>query len=199
MEKEENSNMIYLLLIIILLLSMPLKIKIIRNDHKNDLRLVFTKIFNYTIDLDELIKFFLTTKENRDQITLDGILYNIGLFSKMKRIIKSFLKMVHITKITIITKQNISNSDLDVFAYVMSWTLISFFQNKLRRRVHTVRNEYYSVTREQSGFLYDVNLECDLQIRILFILLAVIINIKDIPKIIKYIKGSKKNEFTSNI
>ena len=191
--------MIYFLIIITLLFIMPIKIKITRNDKKNDLDLILTKIFNITIDLDELIKYFLTTKENRSKITVDSVLYNIGLFRRLKNIFITILRMVSVSKLTLITKQNIKSIERDVYVYVLSWTFLNFFKNKIRRKVYNINNEYYSVTKNDNVKIYDINFECDFNIRLLYVLLAVIINIKDIPKIIKYVKGSRKNELTSNI
>lgn len=190
--------MIYLLIVLTLILIMPIKVKITRNDNKNDVELILTKIFNISIDIDELIRYLLSSRED-NKITLDSILYNVGLFIKMKRIIISLMGMLTISKLTYVAKQNIKDIHYNIYAYVGSWTFINYFRNFIHKRCYVVKNEYYSVRNVKDFRVYDINIECEFNVRLLYVFLAVIINIKDIPKIIKYIKGSRKNELTSNI
>lgn len=184
--------MVYLyifLLIILIIIFMPIKVRIIRNDYKNDVDLFFVKLFNVRLDLDKLIRYFLTTKLDRTRVTLGSILYNINMYKKSKNIINSFNKWIDIKKITIILKTNESLNDFDIYTNVLFYTGISKLQDYLKSNFKSIENQYYVVNNESEN--NELEFEMILNIRIAFFIYAIIRNIKDIPNIIKATKENK--------
>lgn len=182
---------IFLVLIFILLI-MPIRIRIVRNDKHNDIDIYFVKIFNIRFDLDAAIKKFFSDKNSNDAITLDKILYNIGLIIKSSNIIKDTISLMTVSKLTWIMKTKSKNKETEVFAIVASWNGILYLRKLIYKNFKEVKNEYYSV--QNQGAKIDALFDAVLDFRIIYFLFAVFKNYKDIKKIRIFVKkGSEKD------
>lgn len=182
---------IFLVLIFILLI-MPIRIRIIRNDKHNDIDIYFVKIFNIRFDLDATIKKFFSDKNSNDAITLDKILYNIGLIIKSSNIIKDTISLITVSKLTWIMQTKSKNKEIEVFAIVASWNGILYLRKLIYKNFKEVKNEYYSV--QNQGAKIDALFDAVLDFRIIYFLFAVFKNYKDIKKIRIFVKkGSEKD------
>ena len=184
---------LYIILILILLiLIMPIKIKISKTSKHIDVDVYFVKIFNVKLDFDKLMKKLLTTKYNPDIVTINGILYNMGMIIKSYGIIKEICSMIVISKMTWIYKINFEKEELEVYATFIGWNTISYFRSFLISSFKNIKNEYYSIqtTKEVVGLSF----EMVMNFRLIYLFFALFKKIKDIPKIIKFHKkGSEKN------
>ena len=93
---------IIIVLIIFSILFMPLGIKIQKNDYFSDVDIYLTKFFNIKIDFDDFVRLFLTSRKNRDEITVESVVNNIRLFKEFQNIIEEVFKFCHIKHLTII-------------------------------------------------------------------------------------------------
>ena len=94
-------------MLVVILFVMPLRIEInIKYDKKieSNVRLVFIKIFNMSLNIDELIK--MLVQDENENISLDKIIYNIDLIIASKNINKTFCKMISIDKLTVVGSFN---------------------------------------------------------------------------------------------
>lgn len=182
---------LYIFLIILLfLILMPIKIRIIRNDSFNDIDIYLVKIFNIRLDFDKFIKKVFSDKDNT--VTLNSILYNLGLFIKSSNIIKSTIEQVSVFKLTWIFQVNLKNEKLEMYGTIASWNSIFILRNFIYKYFKSVNNEYYSV--QTSDEKINTSFEMILNFRIIYLLFSVLRNFKDIKKIKTFIKkGNEKN------
>lgn len=185
--------MIYLyifLLLIVIVLVMPIKIRVIRNDKHNDVDIFFVKLFNKRLDLDELYYKLLSDKRD-NKITINSILYNLGLFIKSYSIIRNTCKMVEISKLTIVSKTKSKKEENQVYSSIVFWNTISYTRSFLMKNFKKVSNEYYSM--QIAGDDRELSFELRLNFRLIYLLISVFTNYKDIPKIIKFHKKGSEN------
>jgi hypothetical protein len=177
---------------------MPIKFVVIKDDNHNDIDIFLTKIFNIRIDFDDFIRYVLTTKENRNKITLESIKHNYGVYQRSSNIIASLTKMIRIRKLTFIIKTKSNSIEADTWGFVGSWIIFGYFQNYVHQYFKRVDNEYYN---HQIAPNFNFNFDCHFNIRLFYIIFALIKNMKDIPKIIRFVKKGSKvyGTTTSNI
>lgn len=190
---DNNNSMLYLyifLIIIVFIIIMPIKIRVIRNESYNDIDVYFIKIFNMRLDLDGIIKKFFFDKNS--SISLNSILYNIGLFIKSSNIIKDTIKQMKISKLTCISQVNLKNEKIEMLGIVTAWNSICYLRDFIYKYFKEINNEYYSVQTNNKKI--NSSFEIILNFRLIYIILSVLKNFKDIKKIIKFIKkGKEKN------
>lgn len=190
---DNNNSMLYLyifLIIIVFIIIMPIKIRVIRNDSYNDIDVYFIKIFNMRLDLDEIIKRMFFDKNS--SISLNSILYNIGLFIKSSNIIKDTVKQMKISKLTCIFQVNLKNEKIEMLGIVTAWNSICYLRDFIYKYFKEINNEYYSVQTNNEKI--NSSFEIILNFRLIYIIFSVLKNFKDIKKIIKFIKkGKEKN------
>jgi len=176
---------------------MPIKIVVSKDDQRSDVDIFFTKILDIRLDFDQLLRRFFAEKGDPNKITLHSILYNLGLYRNAKSIIATTTKMIKIKKLTFIIKSKSTSLDTETWSYVFSWIIFGYFQDYIHRYFKAVDNEYYN---HQIAPANKVNFECYFNIRLIYLLFALIRNIKDIPKIIRFMKkGNKAYGTTSDI
>lgn len=169
---------------------MPIKIRIIRNDSFNDIDIYFVKIFNIRLDFDEFVKKAFSDKNN--SVTLNSVLYNLGLVVKSSNIIKGTIKQIRISKLTWIFQVNLENEKLEMYGTIASWNSICILRNYIYKYFKSVNNEYYSV--QTSDEKLNTSFEMILNFRLIYLLFSVLINLKDIKRIKTFIKkGNEKN------
>lgn len=190
---DNNNSMLYLyifLIIIVFIIIMPIKIRVIRNNSYNDIDVYFIKIFNMRLDLDEIIKRMFFDKNS--SISLNSILYNIGLFIKSSNIIKDTVKQMKISKMTCIFQVNLKNEKIEMLGIVTAWNSICYLRDFIYKYFKEINNEYYSVQTNNEKI--NSSFEIILNFRLIYIIFSVLKNFKDIKKIIKFIKkGKEKN------
>ena len=142
---------------------MPIELQIKYDEKNSSVKLNFIKLFNLQISISRFLKLLLTTKNQRDIITLESIIYNTIIFLKSKKLIKSLCSLSYIKKIS----------------------FVAYVKEKLHEYFYKVYNEYYIVLPEEKTKLrfYTV-----VQIRIILIILGILFNIKEIFKIRKFMK-----------
>ena len=179
------------LLLFLIVLLMPIKIRIIRNDKHNDVDIFFVKVFNKRLDLDELYYKLLSDKKE-NKITINSILYNLGIFIKSYPIIKKTCKMIEISKLTIVSKTKLKKEENQVYSSIVFWNTISYSRSFLMKNFKKIGNEYYSMQVAKDD--RDVSFEIKLNFRLVYLLISVFSSFNEIPKIIKFHKkGSEKN------
>jgi len=162
---------IFLILVVILFV-MPLRIEInIKYDKKieSNVRLVFIKIFNMSLNIDELIK--MLVQDENENISLDKIIYNIDLIIASKNINKTFCKMISIDKLTVVGSFN------NIYNYVGGNNLIYLGRNMLSDFFKELDDEYYHIIYSEKN---EIKIECFLYARFIHLFFTVIANIKDI-------------------
>ncbi|MDD4388221.1 MAG: hypothetical protein PHV87_03290 [Bacilli bacterium] len=187
--------MIYVLTIIVIILIMPIKIVAIKDDRHSDVDIHFTKILDIKLDFDQLLRRLFSEKGDPERITFRSFLSSIGLYRQAKNIITTTTKMISIKKMTFIIKTKSSSLDSDTWGFVFSWIVFGYFQDYVHRYFKAVENEYYN---HQIAPANKINFECHFNIRLVYLLFALIRNIKDIPKVIRFIKKGNKAYGTSN-
>jgi len=168
---------------------MPIKFVVSKDDNRNDIDIYLTKLFNIRFDFDEFLKYLFTVRGHREKITVNSILYNLGVFKKSINIVKSITKMTRIRKLTFIIKTKSNSLEADTWGFVFSWTIFGYFQNYAHKYFKKVDNEYYN---HQIAPKYNFNFECQFNLRLIYILFSLIKNVKDIPKVIRFIKKGSK-------
>jgi len=175
---------------------MPIKVVINKDDNRSDIDIFFTKIFNLRLDFDEFLKRFFFLRDNSNKITLQNLLYNIKLYKVSKNIVTTTTRMITVKKLTFIIKTKSTSLEMETWSFVFSWTFFGYFQNYIHSLFKGVNNEYYN---HQISLNNTINFECHFNIRILYLLFSSIRNIRDIPKVIKFIRKGSKGYGTSNI
>lgn len=186
--------MIYLLLLAILylLLLFPLKIRVIRNDNQNDIDLYIVKKWNLQVDIDEAIS-RLYEKNDYHPSTFTTI-YNLAKVYKSRNFIKSVLSVSKIKKITIIFKNNIKDESAKIYFSLFSWVMIGKIRDYILNNFNKVKDEYYMVDDFATSRTM-VNLEIIFEVRLIYFILSILKNIKELPKLIKLFKKRRlKNE-----
>lgn len=180
--------------LIFIFLVMPIELKIIYDGKRSDLEINFVKLLNLRIDLDKVIRFLLTTRGHRDEITLEGLIYNFTLFRKSKNILRMIAKLSIVRKITIVAYEDYEK----YFLVINSWILLNQFKALMKKSFWKIKDEYYMVANEEK---FSLKFETILELRIIFILFAIIINIKDVFKVLKFMRVyyGKSKSAKSNI
>jgi hypothetical protein len=160
---------------------MPINLRFTYDDKESNVEIKLTKIFNLKIDIDEFFKLILTTKKNRDKVTLDSLLFNAGLFIRSRKILRWVCKQSDVRKVTLILYQNYEWPSL----IVSSWTILSGIKSLIHNLFYQVEDEHYMINDDEKlQFQFDIVM----QTRIFFAILAILFNIKDLFKILKYMK-----------
>lgn len=188
--------MIYLLIVIVIILVMPIKVVAARDDVRGDVDIFFTKIFDLRLDFDQLVRRVFAERGDPERVTARSILLSIGYYRQAKNIINTTTRMIKIKKLTFIIKTKSGSLEADTWGYVFSWIAIGYFRDYVHRNFRVVENEYYN---HQVAAANKINFECHFNVRLAYILLALIRHFKDIPKIIKFMKKGKKVYGASNI
>lgn len=170
-----------LLLFIFIVLVMPIEFKVTHSDAKSKVEVRFVKLFDLQFEIVKFIKFFLTTKEDREHITLEGILYNMTLFLKSRQIIQSVCSYSTVQKTSLLVY-----ADYEHPLWVVSnWILVDKMKNLIHHFFHRVSDEYYMVLdRKKPG----IRLEVVIQMRIILAIFAILKNIKQIIYVRKVMK-----------
>lgn len=174
--------------VLFVIITMPLKIRIIRNDEKSDIDLYLTKIFNIRVDIDEAIKYLLSTKDNRKVITVESALYKIMIMYKLRKFYSDIMKRTKITKTTVIPKLK---RDEEYYKTVFLWIFLSFTKKLLNDNFGYIDNEVYNVHVNQENT--EMNFEIVFRIRIITIIISFIKNLKTINHIRKITKKGSEN------
>ncbi len=175
--------MIFLIIAILvsLIFIMPIGIRVTYNDQNSDVDLYFYKLFNIKLDLDQFVRWLFTTKKNRDQITWESFIHNMKVGYAFKNIGKSVCHFSKVKKITFVLKENYER----VYLFVSYWILSQKLSSFLHQHFKAVHNEYYMTSNQKLSFSFETIIE----VRIIYFLLALIKNIKDLPKILKAMKS----------
>ncbi|NLD26238.1 MAG: hypothetical protein GX661_02635 [Acholeplasmataceae bacterium] len=181
--------MIYALIVLLIIIIMPFKIVITKDDRRSDIDIYFTKIFNLRLDFDEIIAFLVTEKDNPDRISPERVVRNYHLFKRSKRIIISMAKMIRVSKLTFIVKTKGKSLETCVWLYVVSWIYLAYLQNNVHRYFKSVENEHYN---QMPAEKFNLNFEFQCNFRLVYLIFAMIKNIKDLPKIIRFMKKGRK-------
>lgn len=169
------------LFILFIIIIMPINFRFTYDDKESNVEIKLTKIFNLKIDIDEFVKLILTTKKNRDKVTLDSILYNLGIFIRSRKILKWVCKQSDVRKVSVIMYQNYEWPHLIVY----SWTLLNALKNFLYSLFYKIEDEHYMINDNEK---LQIQFDIVIQMRIFFAILAIIFNIKDLFKIFKFMK-----------
>lgn len=187
-----NTKIMILVIIIllILLLFTPIGIRVIYDDTYSDIDIYLFKWIRYKLDLDEFIRKFITTKQNRDKVSLIAIINNLEILLSSKKTIKDLCKITTIEKSTIIMKQNYE----DTFKFIMFWNIVSRYIYIIRKSFKKVRNQYYMI----SNLDKDLSVELIFKINVFKVLIIIIKNYKEVINLIK-IRRRQKNNGTTNM
>lgn len=167
--------------IIFIIVVMPINLKVLYDKNNSTVELRLVKIFNVKFPIIKVVKFFTTTKDNRDKITLEGILYNFAIFIRSKPLIKLICNMARVKKVTV----SAGISYEHYLVVVNSWIILDRFQKFLKKTFHKVENEHYMINDSEEMYFAT---ELIIEIRIILILFAIIIKIKNILKVLKFMR-----------
>lgn len=167
--------------ILIILLVMPINFRVTYDDMKSNVEIKLIKLFNIRLDIDEFVRFLLTVRGKRDKITFESILYNLGIFLRSRRILRWVCKVSDVRKVTMIIYEDYELISLFVF----SWTVLSRLKDFLHTFFYRVHDEYYMVRDKDK---IKVQMDIIIQSRIIFAIVAILFNIKDVFKILKFMK-----------
>lgn len=185
---DESMLIFSIILFLFLVFFYPLKIRVIRNKKYNDISLYLFRRGGFKIDIDELFKIISDEKYDANPLVKLLLVY------KNKDIIKSFLKFSKIKKITIIINDKVKDDELDMYFTVTVWILLSKIRNEIFQNFKSIKNEYYTITKNDD-LKSLVNLDVIFEVRIIYFLFALFLNYKHIPTLIKSLKkGSEKYE-----
>lgn len=182
---------IIIVLIIFSILFMPLGIKIQKNDYFSDVDIYLTKFFNIKIDFDDFVRLFLTSRKNRDEITVESVVNNIRLFKEFQNIIEEVFKFCHIKHLTIILKGKFNEIGYETYFRLSSEIFFEVLNEYLLRSFKKVRNTYYSVQKSKSDLKDMIVLETQINVRLIYIIRAFLVNMRDTKKIIKILRRSE--------
>ena len=174
--------MIYAILIFLfIILIMPINFRFLYDDDRSDIEIQLIKFFNLKIDVDKFIRFLLTNKYDRNKITFDSIVYKMVLFFKGRRISKWVIRRTRLIKSSILIEEDIENYLL----FIMDWTAVNVIKNLFSSLFSKTENNYYMVLPSNKR---KISLEIVVQMRIIFLILAIIFNMKDVFKTIKFMR-----------
>lgn len=178
--------MIFIILFIFLfILLMPIGIRFIYDDNRSDVDIYFYRLFNYRLDLDEFIKYFITEKSNRNQIDIQTIINNIEVTIKTKKLLKDLINKSRITKSTIIFKENYEN----IWSLVTFWNVVSMYSNIINYYFQNVKNEYYMIANTKRELCFEIVIK----VRLINLIMVLIKDYKEVIKFIKIKRRQKKN------
>lgn len=184
---------LFILFILIILLS-PFDIRI-KNDkfiktntnkvkYKNNIDLYLFNIFSIRIDIDN----FLEKHFKNKNFNFKEIRYQFEKIKPYKKFIFNVFNLIEIKKISI--KFFCSNE----YLYVFYWNLITFISNFTNENFLKIKYSDFNVTYDKE--INEINYEIILSFRVIYFILAYIINIKNI--ILNKRKGSANNDRSSN-
>lgn len=160
---------------------MPIEFRVTYNENKSSVQLRFVKLFNLQVEIIKFIRLLLTTKKEREKITLESILYNLTIFIKSKHIIRTACRLSYVRKVSVVIHE-----DYDFpFLVIGTWTIVDKFKSFLKSNFFKVYDEYYMVLDNEER---KIKFEIIIQMRIILALIAIIINIKDLFKVIKFMR-----------
>lgn len=167
--------------VIFIIIMMPINIRVIYDKINSKVEIRLVKIFNIKLPIIKVLKFFVTTKRNRDQITLEGIMYNLTLFIKSKPLIKLICSMARVKKVTV----SAGISYEHYLVVVNSWLIVDRFKKFLNKTFHKIENEHYMINHNEEMYF---GTELIIETRIILLIIAIIIKIKDMFKVIKFMR-----------
>lgn len=189
--------MIIVFIVLIIFLIMPVEVVFTKDETHNDIHFYFTKLFNLKLDFDEFIKFLLTTRENRNQVTLKSIRRNYEVLKLARHLIYDASKVSRPKALhfTLVIKK--ITPEIDCITYVLFFNLLTYLKGVIKYYVPRQDDEQYKL---EFGDKFNFTFKWSLKIRILYIILSIIKNYKDIFRIIKFLrKGKKKYGTSSNL
>lgn len=167
--------------IIFIIIVMPINVRVIYDKRNSAVEVRLVKIFNIKFPIFKVIKYFTTTKYNRDKITLEGILYNFALFVRAKPLIKLICNMARVKKVTV--SAGISYDHYLVV--VNAWIIVDRIKRFLASTFHKVEDEHYMINNSEDVYFAT---ELIIEIRIILIIIAIIIKIKNIFKVFRFMR-----------
>lgn len=170
---------------------MPIGIRITKNDEHSDVDIFLSKIFNIRIDFDEFIKLLLTSRENRNQITIRSVIKNLKIMYDFRYVIASVISFGSIRYLTIIMKGKFDDVVLKTYHNISSELFFSFLDEYLKRSFKKVQNTYYSVKVEPIMIKNMFTLECVIDIRLVYFIIAFFKNYRVIPKLFRLLRRSE--------
>mgnify|MGYP000998779730 CR=1 FL=1 len=186
-----------ILIFIIIISLMPIKIVVTKDEIHNDIDIYLTKLFNKRIDFDEFIKFLLTTKENRSQVTIKSIKHNYEVLKLARHIIYDISKMSNPEELHFTLKIKKIIPEIDCISYVFFYNLLLYLKGLVKYYVPKQEVEIYKL---EFGDKFNFTFKWSLKVKIFFVILSLIKNFKDIILIFKYLrKGKKAYGTTSNL
>ncbi len=174
-----------ILFILIFILLMPIGIRFIYDDNRSDVDIYFYRLFNYRLDLDEFIKYFITEKSNRNRIDFKTIVNNIEVTIKTKKLLLDIINKSRINKSTIILKENYEN----IWTFMSFWNVASIYSNIINSNFQSVKNEYYMIANTKREMSFEIVME----VRLIKLFVVVIKDYKEVIKFIKIKRRQKKN------
>lgn len=183
---------IIVLLVIIFILLMPIGIRITKNDERSDVDIFLSKIFNIRIDFDEFVRLLLTSRENRNQITLKSIINNLKIVYEFREVIQTVAAFGQVRYLTIIMKGKFEDVTFKTYYNISSELFFSFFDEYIKRTFKKVNNTYYSVKDEPTIIKNMFTLECIIDIRIIYFIIAFFKNYRLIPRMFRLLGRSEK-------
>lgn len=160
---------------------MPINTRLLYNKDNSVIEIRLVKFFNVKFSIGKVLKYIVTTKNKRDKIDLDSIIYNLNIFIKSRQLIKLICKMARIKKVTVSSGLNYENYIL----IVNSWMVIDRLKHFLHNTFYKVEDEHYMVNHSDKMYF---NIEVIIETRIIFLLIAIIIKIKELFKVIKFMR-----------
>mgnify|MGYP006924665837 CR=1 FL=1 len=160
---------------------MPINIRLIYDKANSKVEIRLVKIFNIKFPIGKVLKFFATTRENRDKVTLEGLVFNYKLFTKTKPLIMLLCNMGRVKKVTISAGINYDHYLL----VVNSWVIVDRFKKFLHNTFSKVENEHYMINHSEEIYFAS---ELIIETRIIFVLIAIIIKIKNLFKVLKFMR-----------
>lgn len=176
---------------------MPVEIIFTKDEVKNDIDIYLTKFFNKKIDFDEFIKFLLTTKENRSKVTLKSVKRNYEVLKLARHLIYDVSKMSKPETIHFTIKIKKIIPEIDAITYVFFFNLLIYVKGLIKYYVPKQEEEIYKL---EFGDKFNFTFKWALKIRIIYIILSLVKNVRDLYRIFKFLrKGKKQYGTTSNI
>lgn len=175
---------------------MPVEVVITKDKEHNDIDVFLTKIFNIRLDIDDFLRYILTTRENREQITLSSILYNYKIFKLSKEIIRNICKYTIVSDVSVNVNTKKTSSDIDIYLNAIVYYFLSRLKDIIYGNFRIIEKEEYKYEFSNNNI---IEVYVKLRLRVIYILFAFINNYKDLYKVIKFTrKGNKQYGKSSN-
>ena len=176
---------------------MPVEVVFTRDETHNDIDIYLTKLFNFRLDFDEILNLLLTTKDNREQVTLSSLKYKFALFKMAKKIIQDIGKNARPKRLKFTIKAKKIQPEIDLFLYIILWTFLSYVKDKFHELVPRMEDDSYNLVYASK---FNYTFYWSIRIRLVYIIFSIIINYRDLLKIRKHLrKGKKKYGTSSNL